>query len=760
MASAISLRPWPTFTTARPAKPSRSFLPRSVQTQTPSARSITSSSSASQGWSWVLCVQRCLIASPLVAMGRASCVLPDAIISRVFIVGIDVGGTFTDLTAVDEATGRVVVTKVPSEPLNEAAAVLAGLRALGIAGRDVRRLVHGTTVGTNAVLERRGARVAVLTTAGFRDLIEIGRTKRNIPALFVPTFVRPKPVVERKHRFEVTERLNADGSVLVPLDAVSVERALDGALGTGAEAIAVCLLHAYLNPAHERLIADIVKGRAPGLPVSCSADVVPEYREFERFSTTVLNAYLQPLMDAYLSGLEERLLAAGYGHGVLTVGSSGGMMTTETARRLPIKTIFSGPAGGVSQACFVGAATDMRDFITYDMGGTSTDVCLVRERTPLATSDGMVGAFPVKVPQLDMHTVGAGGGSIAWLDVDGSLQVGPRSAGATPGPAAYGLGGTEPTVTDANVVLGRIGTRRRLGGSIALDAALARRAVAGLAERMGGPLTVEALAEGIVTIAVARMTSAIREISIQRGHDPRDFTLIAFGRAGPMHALALAEEIGIPRVLVPRHPGNFSALGLLASDVKHDDVRTRVGLLAERWPELGDVFAEMEAAARRQLEIEGFAGAQQRVSRSLDLRYRGQAFELNLPLGDRALAGEPRAAVEAAFHASHAATYSHANRAAAIELVNARLTAWGVVPKPAAERHRSDVPSLDAALVERRAVWFGGVAHHGPVWDRERLPERAEIVGPAIVEEFGATTVVLPGWRGAVDAHGNLRLER
>ena len=674
-----------------------------------------------------------------------------------FIVGIDVGGTFTDLAAVDESTGRVVVTKLPSRPRNEAAAVLAGLGALGIASRDVRRLVHGTTVGTNAVLERRGARVAVLTTAGFRDLIEIGRTKRNIPALFVPTFVRPKPVVERKHRFEVVERLDADGSVLVPLDLASVERALDGALAAGAEALAVCLLHSYVNPAHERAVAEAAKGRQPGTPVSCSAEVVAEYREFERFSTTVLNAYLQPLMDEYLTGLEERLRATGYAHGVLTVGSSGGMMTTETARRLPIKTIFSGPAGGVSQACFVGAATGLRDFITYDMGGTSTDVCLVRELAPVMTSDSMVGAFPVKVPQIDMHSVGAGGGSIAWLDVDGSLQVGPRSAGARPGPAAYGLGGTEPTVTDANVVLGRIGTNRLLGGSIAIDPARATQAMADLAARLGGGMTLEVLAEGVIRITVARMTSAIREISIQRGHDPRDFTLIAFGGAGPMHALALAEEIGIPRVLVPRHPGNFSALGLLASDIKHDDVRTRVGPLRERAPLLADLFAEMEGAARRQLEHEGFAPDGQRMVRSLDLRYRGQAFELAVPVGGGAVALD---AVEDAFHRQHLGAYGHANREAMIELVNARLTAYGVVPKPAAERYRSETASLDAALRERRPVWFGGTPQECPVWERERLPERAPLRGPAIVEEFGATTVVLPGWRGAVDEHGNLRLER
>jgi N-methylhydantoinase A len=676
-----------------------------------------------------------------------------------FLVGIDVGGTFTDLTAIDEATGRVAITKVPSERTREAAAVLAGLAALGIASHDVRRVVHGTTVGTNAVLERRGARVAVLTTEGFRDLIEIGRTKRNIPALFVPTFVRPRPVVPRRSRFEVTERLAADGSVLVPLDRESVDRALDAALAGGAEALAVCLLHAYLNPAHEQAVADAAKGKRPGVPVSCSAEVVAEYREFERFSTTVLNAYLQPLMDAYLAGLEERLLAAGYAHGVLTVGSSGGMMTTETARRLPIRTIFSGPAGGVSQACHVGAAVGIRDLITYDMGGTSTDVCLVRDLRPVMTSDSMVGAFPVKVPQIDMHTVGAGGGSIAWLDVDGSLQVGPRSAGAAPGPAAYGLGGVEPTVTDANVVLGRIGARRRLGGRIALDPGRARAAVAPLAERLGG-LTVEALADGIVRIAVVRMTSAIREISIQRGHDPRDFTLVAFGGAGPMHAVALAEEIGLPRVLVPRHPGNFSALGLLASDIKHDDVRTRVGLLRDEAARLDHLFAEMEAGAHRQLEQEGFAPDARRLVRSLDLRYRGQAFELSVAAG--AGLGEPAAlaAIEEAFHREHRAVYGHDNRAAAIELVNARLTAYGVVPRPAADRYRSAAAALDEALVERRPVWFGGAPVDCPVWERERLPERARLRGPAVVEEFGATTVLPPGWVAAVDEQGNLRLDR
>ncbi len=414
----------------------------------------------------------------------------------------------------------------------------------------------------------------------------------------------------------------------------------------------------------------------------------------------------------------------------------------------------------MSQACFVGAAAKARDFITYDMGGTSTDVCLVRDLTPVMTSDSMVGAFPVKVPQIDMHSVGAGGGSIAWLDTDGSLQVGPRSAGARPGPAAYGHGGTEATVTDANVVLGRIGTAKRLGGTISIDPKLARAAVASLAAGMGGTLGVEALAEGIVRIAVARMTSAIREISIQRGYDPRDFTLIAFGGAGPMHALAMAEEIGIPRVLVPRHPGNFSALGLLASDIKHDDVRTRVGPLREQAALLAALFEDMAGAARRQLETEGFAAEQQRLRRSLDLRYRGQAFELNVDVGDADSPLPAMDAIEADLHRRHKASYGHANFEAVIELVNARLVAYGVVPKPAAEPYRSGTTAMDTARLETRPVWFDGAERSCPVWERDRLPERAELSGPAIIEEFGATTVVLPGWRGALDGLGNIRLER
>src|SRR2546426_1696169 len=671
-----------------------------------------------------------------------------------FVVGIDVGDTFPDVTAVDGASGRVVVTKVPSQPNNEAAAVLAGLDALGIDGRGVRRLVHGTTVGTNAILERRGARVALITTAGFRDLIEIGRTKRNIPALFVPTFVRPKPFVERALRFEVDERMLHDGAVLTPLHDGSVDRVIDSLPRAAPEALAVCLLHAYANSAHERAVGERFRERFPEVPVSLSSDVVPEYREFERFSTTVLNAYLQPLMDRYLAGLEKKLFEAGYASGVLTIGSSGGMMTVETARRLPIRTTVSGPAGGVSQGCFTAARAGITDFITYDMGGTGTDVCLVRDGRPLTTTDNLIAAFPVKVAQIDIRTVGAGGGSIAWLDIDGALQVGPRSAGALPGPAAYGLGGVEPTVTDANIVLGRMSTERPLGGALRIHADLARNAVAALAARLRLDRT--RLAEGIIDIAVARMTASIREISIQQGHDPRDFTLIAFGGAGPMHAIPVAEELGIPRVLVPRHPGNFSALGLLVSDVKHDDVRTRVGLLAERAATLPQTFAEMEAAAGRRLDAEGFGPGARRIERALDLRYLGQAFELSVPLPP---GGLDVGAIARDFHARHLAAYGHADPGGEVELANARIAAYGIVDKPAPPPPPGPVLQVDEALSGRRQAWFGGHTHDCPVYEREGLPERAAVPGPAIVEEFGATTVIFPGWRAVLDAFGHLVLE-
>jgi N-methylhydantoinase A len=672
------------------------------------------------------------------------------------VVGIDVGGTFTDLTEVDEETGAVRITKVPSTPGDEGQAVLAGLERIADP-KAVRRIVHGTTVATNAIVQRRGARVALVTTAGFRDLIEIGRTKRNIPALFNPTFVRPKPPVPRPLRFEVAERILHDGSVLTPLD----DRALDGLVEAirpaAPQAFAVCLLFAYANPAHEQRVGEALGRAFPGVPVSLSSEVVPEYREFERFSTTVFNAYIRPLVEGYLESLEKKLLAAGYPPGVLTVGSSGGALTVDAARRLPIKTIASGPAGGVSQAVFVARGIGAPDLITYDIGGTSTDVCLISGFAPAVTTETLLAGFPVKTPQIDIKSVGAGGGSIAWVDVDGALQVGPQSAGAVPGPACYGRGGREATVSDANLALGRLGATRALGGTITPDPALAGRALARLAERLGG-LDRHRLAEGVIRIMVARTVSSIREITIQRGHDPRDFALMAFGGAGGMHAIPTAEELGIARIIVPRFPGNFSALGVAASDIKHDAVRTHLTPLAPgALAGIHAVFAELRAAAARQLQEDGFGPSDTRWAWSLDLRYVGQAFELNLPVEPETLTADGAAR---AFHASHLQTYGHASESAAVEVVNARLTAFGVVTKPPLARHRSDTRTLAEARAEERAVYFDGRFVPCPVYERERLPEGGRFAGPAVVEEFGSTTVVFPGWEARVDEFGNLRLER
>jgi N-methylhydantoinase A len=555
----------------------------------------------------------------------------------------------------------------------------------------------------------------------------------------------------------VSERIGHDGAVLHPLDEAEVAVLCDRLRAAEVEAVAVCFLSSYANPDHERAAGEWIGRRLPGVPVSLSSEVVPEYREFERFSTTVFNAYIRPLVHRYLESLEKRLLAAGYPPGVLTVGSSGGALTVDAARRLPIKTLSSGPAGGVSQAVFVGRAIGVPDLITYDVGGTSTDVCLVRDLTPVSTTDTLLAGFPVKMPQIDIKSVGAGGGSIAWIDVDGALQVGPQSAGADPGPACYGRGGEAATVSDANVVLGRLGVARPLGGTLRLDPALAHAAIGQLAARLGG-FEPQRLADGIVRIMLARVVASIREITIQRGHDPRGFTLMAYGGAGGMHAIPTAEELGITRVVVPRFPGNFSALGVAASDIKHDAVRTHLARLGPGTLDRVRALArELSADASRQLEQDGFAPADTRAAFALDLRYAGQAFELTLPV-------EPGAAtvpeVARTFHAAHRQTYGHANESAAIELVNVRLTAYGVVAKAEPARHRSESRRLADALVEERPVWFEGGVRPCPVYERERLPERAELASPAIVEEFGATTVVFPGWRGGLDDAGNLRLER
>lgn len=669
--------------------------------------------------------------------------------------GVDVGGTFTDVVLFDPSSGRLAVAKVPSTPANQAGGIMAGLRAVLPSLDQMERLIHGTTVSTNVLLQRTGATVALVTTAGFRDELEIGRTRRMLPSLYDMTFIRPAPLVPRPLRYEAEERVLADGSVLVPLGTDALADVAEAIARTGAEAVAVCFMHAYANPSHERVAVETLQTRLPDARVTASSDVVAEFREYERFSTTVVNAYLLPVMDRYLAALDQALATDGFRGRLLTMASGGGTMDVATTRRLPVRTILSGPVGGVGGSLWIAEAAGLRHLITYDMGGTSTDVCLIEDGRPSTVSETAFAGYPIKSPQVSINTVGAGGGSIAYLEQGNILQVGPRSAGADPGPACYARGGTEPTVTDANLVLGRIGTRRLLGGSIALDADRAHQAVGDLGRRLGIG-DVYRTAEGIIQIAVARMANSVRKISIEQGRDPAEFTLVAFGGAGPMHATQVAEELGIREILIPIFPGNLSALGLLASNQRHELVRTFIRRLSDLDPdELRTVLKRHEADGRARLLAEGFSLERMRFSHSLDMRYARQAFETEVDL-----AGHPSGveSLRTAFLDTYGRRYGHADPDAEIEVVNVRTSAIGLTPKPEIPRYHGAAGTLEQAIVERRRMVVCGAVDTCPVYDRERLPERARFAGPTVVEEAGATTVVFPGWTAAVDTWGNLRL--
>ena len=668
---------------------------------------------------------------------------------------MDVGGTFTDAAVFDDAAGSLRYAKVPSTPADPARAVLDVLERLEVDLGEVRRFIHGITIGTNAVLEGRGAEVWMLTTAGFRDVLEIARTNRTV--LYDITTRKPPPLVPRGRTLEIDERMAWDGGVLRPRDLDEARAAVES-LPPGA-AVAVCFLHSYANPDHERAVAALAReGAGGGAPragfVTASSEVLPEFREYERFNTTALNAYVGPLIDGYLSRLQASVVARGYRSPVFIMTSNGGVATAERARRLPVATVLSGPAGGVAAAAHLGRRLHLPDLITCDMGGTSTDVCLIEGLVVPLTNEQFVGPYANRTPQTEINAVGAGGGSIAWMDSGDILMVGPRSAGADPGPACYGQGGWEPTVTDANVVLHRLKPGVRLAGRIALDEDLARRAVRTLAL---DSLSDEAAAEGVVRIAVARMVSAIKQISVAKGYDPRDFTLVAYGGAGPMHGAFIAEELEIERVLVPMGPGNFAALGSLISDVRQDFVKTRTLLprhLAS-FAEIAGDFDRLEAEARRGLESEGVAPEDFSPRRALGMRYLGQSWEIDVDVPPDMTTVEE---LEAAFHDTHERRFGHRNEGET-EVVSFRLTGIGRSGKPAFGAWRV-AGDIDGARVETRAVFFGGRYFDTPVLERSRLPAGAAGAGPAIVEEEGATTVVPPEWRFRVLDSGDLMMER
>lgn len=668
------------------------------------------------------------------------------------VVGIDVGGTFTDLVLLS-ADGRITLGKVPSTPADQSIGIMAGIRATVRELPALRRIAHGTTVSTNALLQGKGGPVALVTTAGFRDAIEIGRTRRMLPSVYDPSFVRPPPLVPRPLRFEVGERVLGDGSTLTPLDEAAVVKAAHGINGH-ARAVAVCFLHSWSDPSHERRAVEILRAALPGTYITASADVIPEFREYERFSTAVINAFLLPVMDRYLAGLDQALAEAGCGGRLVTMSSAGGTLDIDTVRRLPVRTILSGPAGGVAGALWVAGATGIERFITCDMGGTSTDVCVIEDGRPALVNETAFVGYPLKGLQYDINTVGAGGGSIAYAEADGILKVGPLSAGAEPGPAGYGRGGTEATVTDANLVLGRLGTERHLGGSIAPDRNLAEAAIARLAGQLN--LTPDELAEGILRLAVARMAGAIHAITVEKGRDPADFALLPFGGAGAMHACDLAEELGMNVVLVPICPGNLSALGLLASDQRQELVRTCVKTLDRLdGAELTDLIAAQEAAGRALPLVANLPASRVRFEHALDMRYARQAFEITVPLP---ASTATQTELRSRFLEQYQQLYGHADPMGAIEIVTLRTMAIGVTDKPVLQPLAAGTGN--PAAVGTRAIRLRGQVFKWPIFDRALLGAGDRFKGPAIIEEANATTVVLPDWSVAVDRWGNLRLSR
>ncbi len=671
-------------------------------------------------------------------------------------IAVDSGGTFTD--AVFVAGGRLTILKVPSTPRNPVDAIAHVLERVLADHSDAAdsplELLYGTTVGTNALLERRGARVALVTTAGLEDVLEIGRQAR--PRLYDLFVERPEPLVPRERRFGMRERIGPGGRVLLRPSRAELARVVRRARDSRAEAVAVCLLFSYANPAHERAVGDALA--AASIPSTLSCQVLPEFREFERTATTVVNAYLIPVMGKYLGEASKRAAEAwrprrAVPARVRVMQSNGGIVSAAAAAREPVRTILSGPAGGVLGAEYVARIAGFERVISFDMGGTSTDVALL-EGAPRATNEALVAGLPVAVPVLDIHTVGAGGGSLARFDRAGALRVGPESSGADPGPACYGRG-EQPTVTDAQLVLGRISPEGFLRGEFRLDAGRAHRALEwALRAAPVGPRSIEEFAQGIVDVANATMEKAIRVISVERGYDPRDYSLVAFGGAGGLHACELAAALRLPRVLVPRLPGGLSALGILRADVVRDYVRTvQLAALPQRQvrSKLAAAFSELERSGVRELAREGYsARAQIRVERLLDCRYAGQGYELTVSASGDFIG---------AFHRLHQHRYGHSDTLRVVEVVNVRTRMAGLTPKPQLERAPRGGASPSPAFVGQRRVFVRGRWTLSGFYDRAKLRAGNVLGGPAVVSEYGATTFVPPAWHGRVDAYGNLLLE-
>ncbi|MDR5698769.1 hydantoinase/oxoprolinase family protein [Agromyces aerolatus] len=678
-------------------------------------------------------------------------------------IGVDTGGTFTDVCAFDEETRRVHVRKVSSTPDDPGRAIVQGVTEIldQIGGRtidEVGYFAHGTTVGTNALLTGRGARTGLITTRGFRDLLELGRGRR--PSMYDPQADKPSPQVPRHLRMEVTERVRHTGKVETPLDEQDVRRAVRELRDAGVESIAVCLLYSYLNDAHERRIGEIVREELPDAYVSLSCDVLPEFREYERLSTVVTNSYVGPVVANYLARLRGVLADRGLTAVPHVTQSNGGVIPFSTAESLPVRLVLSGPSTGVVGAAQICSAAGFDDIITFDMGGTSSDISLVQEGRPKVTAGMELDGRPVRSPMLDIHTVGAGGGSLAWIDSGNHLRVGPQSAGAFPGPACYG-NGDDAAVTDANVVLRMLNPEYLLNGQMKIDRSASVAAVQRLAEPLG--LSVEETALGILRVVTANMARAIRVVSVQRGYDPRAYALVPFGGAGPLHASRLARELGMRTIVIPEIPGAQSALGLLMTDVKTDFMRTLITAVdAGTATDLDQVFGELATRAADWFVEEEVAEGGRTLTRRMDLRYRGQNFELAVEIPDgHSFAADGVDAVVELFHEAHERVYGYRSEEAAVEVVTFRLEAAGSAAHVDVQRDELSPSDPSTAVVATRSTCFDPAVGYvdTPVYDRSKLTPGDVITGPAIVEQMDTTTVLLPSDTCRVDAYRNLVVE-
>ncbi len=680
-------------------------------------------------------------------------------------LGVDVGGTFTDLFLVSDSNGGAQFrVKTPSTPADPSEGVLSGVRRIceeaSIEVGDLRSILHGTTVATNAVLESKGARVGLITTRGFQQILHLARSQTPGPLAGWIIMIKPDPPASLADTREALERMGPRGETITPVDEAQVEGIVRELVESGVESLTVGLINSYVNPAHEEQIGAIVERLYPGFPVTLSAHVLPEFREYERTLTACMNSYVRPKVATYIEDLQSQLRSAGAAAEVNILRSDAGLMTTAEATRNPIYGILSGPSGGVAGALYVARKAGFENILTFDMGGTSTDVALCQNGEPTIGRETSISHFRIKVPSVNVHTVGAGGGSVAHVpELTKALRVGPQSAGADPGPAAYAKGGEEPTVTDANVVLGHL-PPRLLGGEMELDSEAARAAVQKVADAMG-LASVEEAAEGILAIVNENMAGALRLVSVQRGHDPREFALVAYGGAGPLHANAVAEIMGSFPVLVPPAPGLLCAIGDLVADFRDEFAQTYIRVLSDADAgEMADILGALGQRARDFLDGEGIAGDLHHIAYTADMRYHRQGYEIPVAIDPADVRANGLAGLEQRFNGLHEQLYGFRMHDTQAEIVNLRAVGSGAVPKPELPVGETGQADASAAVTDEHAIVFRGERVPTKLYDRAKLAPGMRFDGPAVVTEFDSTTVVLPGYAAEVDVNFNILIDR